>query len=515
MTATVIDPSPNGGGPASRSSFLLVCLIAATPILIKLFCYRDYPGSDDAFIHLRLVDNLTRGLGWGINPHEPVNMSSSPLYTVLLALLSLAGVPSLLGGECLSAVSGFFCNFLLHGLLVRMGLRPVACLAGATVAAFNIYLWRWNGVVMETTMGLCLLTLAYWLYHGADELPAGDARPAWRYLLAGAAVGLGTLTRFELALVVGCFGLCEMCNRPPARWLVSCCWLSAGFLVAIAPWFIFSWFYFHALLPTTFYAKTQSGLLLWNRAVLTDVAKLVIASNGIPILGVLLLGVAVWRQKRLALAQTILRRLDVFLFPLLLVLFHYLKSASLQSAARYLVPALHLLPVGLACLLEAWSRHVPARPLRLGLGGALALQIVAALAINQMQIAPVLSRFRENYWSTAREAAEFLKSQAPPGRTPRVLVVEDIGMLSYYAGDACYFVDGGGLATPTLLRQPLQKQLELGQPDLVAETLGRTVGGMSAEAPALRLLWHRTFRSHSLSYPTRDYTLNIYENPER
>jgi hypothetical protein len=102
---------------------LTIYLIAAVPILIKLLCYPSYPGSDDAFIHLTIVRNLTHGLGWGINPGEPINVSSSPLYTALVSLLSLSGMRALYAGEFLSALSGFFGLVFLHRLLGRLGLR--------------------------------------------------------------------------------------------------------------------------------------------------------------------------------------------------------------------------------------------------------------------------------------------------------------------------------------------------------------------------------------------------------
>ena len=71
----------------------------------------------------------------------------------MVAGLSLCGVPALAAGEFLSALAGFLTLVFLHRLLVRLGLRPLSCLAGVVVASFNIYLWRWNGVVMENDDG--------------------------------------------------------------------------------------------------------------------------------------------------------------------------------------------------------------------------------------------------------------------------------------------------------------------------------------------------------------------------
>ena len=494
--------------PASET--LAVCLLALVPILVKRICYPSYPGSDDAFIHLTIVRNLTHGLGWGINPQEPTNLSSSPLYTTLLALLNLAGCNALSAGEWLSALAGFGAIVLLHRLLVALGLRPVSCLAGTAVAAFNLYLWRWDGIVMETSLGLLLLTLACLAYHRAVNAPA-----TWRYLLAGGAAGLATLTRFELALIVGCFGLREIVvhRADVARWLRSCVALSVGFLVVVSPWFVFCQVYFHVLLPTTFYAKTSHGLLLWNPRVATELFKVTASSEVIPLLGVLLLLSLAWRHRRLAaLAPALVDGLDLFLFPLLLTLFYYLKTPSLESAARYFLPALQLLAAALACLLDALTGSVPARWLRPAVTACIAAHAVLALGFNQVRVAPILSRFKENYWSTAQNAAAVLRSRAPAGGKLRVLVEVDIGMLSYYAGDRCYFFDGGALATPSLRGLTLARQVAQTHPDVVIETLGTGVGAMSAQAPGLVEVWHQPFHSHSLTFPAAVYVCNIYEN---
>ena len=47
---------------------------------------------DDTFIHLAIARNLASG-HWGIHPGEVANASSSPLYTALIAVLGIAGVP--------------------------------------------------------------------------------------------------------------------------------------------------------------------------------------------------------------------------------------------------------------------------------------------------------------------------------------------------------------------------------------------------------------------------------------
>ena len=514
-------PIPSGHSPNVRTAVppptlretLLVCLLALVPTLVKLFCYPTYPGSDDAFIHLTIVRNVTHGLGWGINPGEPVNLSSSPLYTILVALLSLLGFDALTAGMWLSGLVGFGALVALHRLLATLGLRPSTRVAGVAFAAFNFYLWRWNGVVMETTLGLCLLTLAYWSYHLADR--TGRAT-AGRYLLTGAVAGLAMLTRFELALVMVCFGLRELALAPaaPARWLRSCTLLGVGFLVVIAPWFLFCRAYFHLMLPTTFYAKTSHGLIWWNPTVTLDLLKVIGPSYVVPLLGVgVLLGLAVARKPDVRGAGlAVINRLDVYLLPLLLALFYYLKTTNLESSARYYLPGLQLLAAAIACALDDLADGLPVGWVRPTVTALVVVDAVLSLGFNQLRVAPVLSRFKDNYWRVAQESAGVLHSHAQPGRKVKVLVEVDIGMLAFYAGDACYFFDGGALATPSLKGLSIAQQVERTRPDLVIEPLGTSVGDLSASVPALVPSWHQDFRSHSVTSPNTVFYCNIYED---
>jgi hypothetical protein len=57
----------------------------AVPLLVKLFCSPHYFGSDDSYIHLQVARNLISSRLWGINPGVRCNLSTAPLFTLLLA----------------------------------------------------------------------------------------------------------------------------------------------------------------------------------------------------------------------------------------------------------------------------------------------------------------------------------------------------------------------------------------------------------------------------------------------
>src|SRR4026207_1489267 len=59
--------------------------------VVRLIYEPGYRGTDDSFSHAAIVESLRAGNGWGINPGEPVNLSTSPLFTLLMLGLSWLG----------------------------------------------------------------------------------------------------------------------------------------------------------------------------------------------------------------------------------------------------------------------------------------------------------------------------------------------------------------------------------------------------------------------------------------
>ena len=100
-----------------RNSELYCCvaLIALVPAMVKVICYPHNIGSDDAYIHLRIATNFIHGLGWGINPHQPVNLSTAPAFTLILVLAEMVTSHAVLLTQILSAgavVAGLVFIFL-------------------------------------------------------------------------------------------------------------------------------------------------------------------------------------------------------------------------------------------------------------------------------------------------------------------------------------------------------------------------------------------------------------------
>ncbi len=124
--------------PAVASIVFLVLLagmvLAATHLAHGLFVYP----LDDSYIHLALARTLAVHHVWGIGPTEFASASSSPGWTVLLALLDLLVGPHLLNALFLNVLFAIPLIFSVDATLRQ--LRPDASLGYRTTAQILILL---------------------------------------------------------------------------------------------------------------------------------------------------------------------------------------------------------------------------------------------------------------------------------------------------------------------------------------------------------------------------------------
>jgi arabinofuranosyltransferase len=216
--------------------------------------------SDDGFIHLRVVEQLTGGNGPVFNVGERVEASTSPLWVAILTVADLFGGFALpwkavvLGIVC--AGTGLLLAQRAGIRLARQGgdVRTVLPLGAAVVAAMPPF-WDYATSGLET--GLIFGWLGgsqWWCAHRVTATRV----PRLRADLAGAAwVGLGYLIHPDLALFTVAFGAVLVVSAWPAgRWRVT------GLLGAMAglpvAYQIFRMGYYALLVPNTALTKEAS-----------------------------------------------------------------------------------------------------------------------------------------------------------------------------------------------------------------------------------------------------------------
>ncbi|HKP60304.1 MAG TPA: hypothetical protein VJV78_26445 [Polyangiales bacterium] len=225
--------------PAARPWLdYLVCLVLALVFL------KNYWVSEDAYLNLRSVDQLLSGHGPIWNPHERVQVFTSPLWFWLEA------GSQLLAGEshrALLLLSGVCFGFALVLLRKLASSSDAFALAGLLLLGSSAC-FDYTSSGLENVLGYCLL-LAY--------LRAYLEPVALRRLCLAA--GLLLVCRHDFAALIAP-SLVYALFRQRANVGVRGWVLLAGLVLApLAAWSLFSLIYYGSAFPNPAYAKLSSG----------------------------------------------------------------------------------------------------------------------------------------------------------------------------------------------------------------------------------------------------------------
>src|SRR5205085_1386010 len=125
------------------SADLLAYLFVALSALIIGISLQANVLLDDAAITFRYVERIVHGYGFNYNSHEHVLGTSNPLYTLLLALLTYAGLDVETAARALAVVL-FICSALLALHLTKLlsGSRLAGVLAGLLLVTDTYYRYQ-------------------------------------------------------------------------------------------------------------------------------------------------------------------------------------------------------------------------------------------------------------------------------------------------------------------------------------------------------------------------------------
>ena len=236
--------------PRLRSVWIFLYLLAVTSILYLVLSNWAY---DDPFITYRYAKNLSGGLGFVYNPDQRVLSTTTPLFTLLLAGLSLFSpdlphLANLLGAFCIALGAVFLYD------LARSWKAP--WVGWAALLLYPTFPLIPNTLGSETPLYLMLCLGAF----------ASYARK--RYLLTASFSALAVLTRPDGILVPLILAIDYLINMPasslrnPQSLLRALPWRAIGvFVLLILPWILFAWIYFGDPLPVTLAAKQHQGAM--------------------------------------------------------------------------------------------------------------------------------------------------------------------------------------------------------------------------------------------------------------
>jgi len=412
--------SPGGDAERWLPARWLLLLAGVAALLFVLF--RDW-AYDDPFITFRYAANLQAGLGFVYNPGLRVLSTTTPLYTLLLALLGLLwpDLPRL--SVLVGAVSLGLGGLALY-LLGRCWRTPTAGALAALLYPLS--------PLMLGTLGAETGFYLMWVL-GALALYARG-----RYRGAAVLAGLATLTRGDGILVGGVLALAFLGKHRRVPWRPL-----GLFLLTTLPWFLFAWGYFGSPFPATLAAKRFQAQMAISDSFLEGFVRMVVNYARQPLylpyglLLVLGLGYAMVRAR-----------------PWLLLVAWgsaYFIGYTLLGVSRYFWYYAPFTPVFLAlvglggqALEELGSRALPGLRRHPWWRWVLA----GLLLVPQLTGIRYLYRHPDPRARIYRDVGRWLAEHTPPGARVGTL---EVGIIGYYAQRP--MVDFAGLIQPEVARQ--------------------------------------------------------------
>jgi arabinofuranosyltransferase len=430
---------------------------------------------EDAFINLRIVDQIFAGHGPVFNAGERVEASTSTLWIVVLvigraifgALTSMewiALLASLVAAVAAFVVAGQAIR-LLHrdeeGLVVPVGLVLVASVA---------VVWDFSTSGLE--MGLVWLWIAASWYVLVSAARSGEINGR-RRIGFGVIIGLAPLVRPDLTLMMICFLVPWFWLVRPRRIAFD---LVAIFALPVA-YQIFRMGYYATVVPTTALAKDAGGLhlgqgwtyaknfigpySLWLTAIFVA-AALVYRFAARPDRRILIVTIAMLAAGALHALYITAIGGDYMHGRLLLPAFFTLALPASIAVPLTTITRRSLLLIGANVLVVAFAIHsvVSYRPPKNPLSYLLS-PISDFRAASGAKLHPNDTQFGLNgnqaaalYAQGVRGYFKLTDMHPRPGLDPNafVLTLGSIGVPAYDAGRKVWVVDIGGLAEPLAAR---------------------------------------------------------------
>ncbi|MGA9190439.1 MAG: hypothetical protein WBZ24_01780 [Anaerolineales bacterium] len=421
----------------------------AVPWVIALIALvaRLIPGPrtiDDAYITFRYAQNLISGAGFVYNAGERVLGTTTPLYTLLMSLLSIPVGGASAPFPYLALVANAVLGAASCWLLIRLGSHlgyPIAGSITAVVWALAPMSVTFAIGGMETSLFVLLILATFYFYY--------SQRPTAGALMAA----LCLLTRPDGILFIGPLAL----ERARQAWLtkhertIPAFGWSEGmaFLLPLAAWTAFAGLYFGNPLPNSIAAKISAYHLPPNAALIR-----LLQHYATPFLGQLTFG-NTWIPIGLVLfpflfglgALTVLRRRSD-LWPIFAAPWIYLIVFSAFNPLIfrwYLAPPLPFYFLGIALGMERLGTDLRTRLVPLGMGLAAAILTLHGWVLHPShgldRPAPDMAYTKLELLYI--EVADDLKQRLEPGQT---VAAGDIGALGYYTG--AHMLDTLGLVSP-------------------------------------------------------------------
>jgi hypothetical protein len=428
-----------------RDGFFL--LIATTLVLLYVLVAGAGFPLDDSWIHQTYGRNLALHGQWAFVLGQPSAASTSPLYTVLLAIGYFLRIPYLWWTHGLGILA-LTLTAMLGARMAERILPNSGLWTGLGLLATWHLVWAASAGMETMLFGMLVMLLVFLAWLEMDSPSTETQALLWRGFFFGIATALCTLARPEGLLMGGLAALFFLLLRPQGKIQYVIFYgigAAIGFALAIAPYLWLNLQLTGGLLPNTANAKFEQHAILLQQPYFVrffDLAQAIFAGGQMLLLpSIIAYFVFALREKRYFL----------LLPPLWSIAHIALYAARLPASyqhGRYVLPALvPLVFVGIVGLL--WLLRLPAnrksRPIRLSLRVLSLSYAIVTLAFLVLG----MSAYKNDVAVINSEmvaAANYIAENIPPDE---LLAIHDIGAVGYFAPRS--MIDIAGLVTPEII----------------------------------------------------------------
>ena len=441
-----------------QSDLILLVVAILAVALYGLTANGGFP-LDDSWIHQVYGRNLAETGMWAFVPGVPSAASTSPMYTVLLAIGYKLGISFKLWTYALGIIALWVAGMLGGRMAERMlpNQKYMHLYGGLTVILTWHLVWAAASGMETMLFSMWTLALLYIGWQELDERSQTTRDVVLRGASFGVAAALATITRPEGVVLAGLIGLVSLLVQPQKSFRIFMIWgigAVVAFLIAISPYFALNLHLTGGLLPDTAAAKqAENAPLLLDSYPTRIMSMLLPLVAGVQIFfvpGVIYFVIQQLRGFRQD-KRTLLLIVPV-LWSVGLIALYAARLPAYYQHGRYVIPALPaFIVVGVAGTIQLillGRKSVAGRVLT----RSLAISLFLALAFFFFQGAGVYARDVKIIDEEMVASAHWIKENIPLDQT---LAIHDIGAVGYFAPRP--ILDLAGLVSPEIIPFILDK----------------------------------------------------------